>query len=764
MMELLAPAGDMETAKTALHAGADACYIGGEMSARAYAKNFTKEDIAEILEYAHLRGRKIYVAVNTMILQSELQTALTYLDFLYASGADGVIVADIGLAASAHALYPNLPLHASTQMGVLDALGAAFVKKLGCTRVVAARESTFDELREMADTGIEVEAFCHGALCSGISGMCLMSSFLGGRSGNRGKCAQPCRMTYELLGGKAYHLSTADLCTIGFLEKFRDAGVRSLKIEGRMKRREYVAVTVDAYRRALDALEEGCFDTEGAVYELKKIYNRGGFTEGFYLGNRDVTYPLRQNHMGVPIGKIARITAKGKALLLTDKVLQKGDGLEFMGEESHGGLNIAFADRVKGGYSIPVTAQTRPGDTIFRTTDIEQLNAALEIAERDEFHIPVRAELCLAEGERARLTLFAEELSIEAEGAVCEPANHPLNPEKVKEWLEKTGGTVFEIESRMEFKGNPFIRSADVNALRREGLAKLKAQILQKRSPYQTVYGPALPDVSREPEAYLAVQVKTIEQAAAAWQGGADRVYFAPEHCDGRLFEQLTAAKQGQLYLVLPPYWSREDRQALEVLLASGGEVFDGIVAANVGQAEFAAVRGIPFVSDYWQNIANRASAGVLSGLGAKSLCGSAELNLRDWSGLAGAAEEATVYGFLPLMNLRHCPVKKMGKCGECGKAALRDRYGYEFRLARAGIEDCLVQVLNSVPMAMTDLPALSNAGITALRLVFAFESDEMVKNVTQAYKRAFEAGKKAYIDDIIKNNTNTGHFLRGIT
>ncbi|MBS5645692.1 MAG: U32 family peptidase, partial [Clostridiales bacterium] len=236
MMEVLAPAGDMEIAKLAFRAGADACYIGGEFSARAYARNFSREEIREILRYAHQFDKKIYVAVNTMVLEREMESALSYLGFLYEAGADAVIVADMGLAAAAHALYPALPLHASTQMGVEDARGAAFARKLGCCRVVPARETPLDVLREIADTGIEVEAFCHGALCSGISGMCLLSSFIGGRSGNRGRCAQPCRMAYTLLGEKAYHLSTADLCAIGLLGELRRVGVSSLKIEGRMKR------------------------------------------------------------------------------------------------------------------------------------------------------------------------------------------------------------------------------------------------------------------------------------------------------------------------------------------------------------------------------------------------------------------------------------------------------------------------------------------------------------------------------------------------
>ena len=763
-MEVLAPAGDMEIAKLAFRAGADACYIGGEFSARAYARNFSREEIREILRYAHQFDKKIYVAVNTMVLEREMESALSYLGFLYEAGADAVIVADMGLAAAAHALYPALPLHASTQMGVEDARGAAFARKLGCCRVVPARETPLDVLREIADTGIEVEAFCHGALCSGISGMCLLSSFIGGRSGNRGRCAQPCRMAYTLLGEKAYHLSTADLCAIGLLGELRRVGVSSLKIEGRMKRREYVAITVDAYRRAVDALEEGReFDTEAAVLAMQKVYNRGGFTQGYLKGGRDVTYPARQNHMGVYVGRLEKAAGR-RGFVRTVETLQKGDGLEFMGRSSHGGLTIGFADPTPGGWQIPLPAGAKAGDRVFRTTDARQMEEAGQIGER-ELKIPVNMQLWLAEGEPARLVLSAREQEAEAAGAVCQQAQKPMEGGRIREILQKTGGTSFALKTcQIHWVGNPFLRVAELNALRREGLAALEEKIAEAGRPYLPEPGTRQESEARPaPWNGIAAQVKTPGQARAAWENGAGRVYFAPEEYTESALQTIGREKRGEVYLVLPPFWSRADRKRLNELLPWLREHMDGWVCANPGQVEFARETGMPFVCDYWMNTANRESASALFRAGAAGITASTELDQAMLREMDGAAAEAVVYGRLPLMNLRHCPLKKQGNCGKCGHAVLEDRAGYAFPLERAGIADCLLQVCNSVPLWIGDLPALRAAGIRSLRLVFTREDAETAGRVTRAFSSAWRAGQKVQGDGIIKETTTTGHFRRGI-
>lgn len=300
-MELLAPAGDWDSLLAAVNNGADAVYLGGSrFSARAYAANFERDRLEEAVEFAHLRGVKIYVTVNTLIKDAEMAEALDFLHFLHQIGVDAVIIQDVGLLELVRRYLPGLPLHASTQMTVHNPAGALYLAAKGIRRIVLARELTLEEIKEIkAKSGVEVEVFVHGALCICYSGQCLLSSLIGARSGNRGRCAQPCRLEYRLLaGGKEvkveagrHLLSPADLMALPLLPRLQAAGVDVLKIEGRMKSPEYVATVTRVYRRALDRLAAGQFTySREDVLELARIFSRG-FTSGYLEGNqgRDMT-------------------------------------------------------------------------------------------------------------------------------------------------------------------------------------------------------------------------------------------------------------------------------------------------------------------------------------------------------------------------------------------------------------------------------------------------------------------------------------------
>ncbi|MBQ3302980.1 MAG: U32 family peptidase, partial [Clostridia bacterium] len=305
-VELLAPAGDENALVAAVQNGADAVYLGtGAFNARRNAANFDGDALDRAVAYCHARGVKVHVTLNTLVTPGELSALDGAIDAIARSGADAVIVQDFGAARAVKQRAPGLQLHASTQMAVHNRQGVAFLAQHGFDRAVLARELTFGEMAECAKQGIEIETFVHGALCVACSGQCLMSSLVGGRSGNRGLCAQPCRLPWRLDGHEGYLLSTRDLCGLADLARLRDAGVASLKIEGRMKRSEYVAVTVAAYRRALDALFEGrTVDLEAERAELLQMFNRGGFTRGYGPGvaEADLMYPERPNHIGVAVG------------------------------------------------------------------------------------------------------------------------------------------------------------------------------------------------------------------------------------------------------------------------------------------------------------------------------------------------------------------------------------------------------------------------------------------------------------------------------
>ena len=322
-VELLAPAGDFDALVAAVQNGADAVYLGAQcLNARAGAGNFDREGLRRAVDYAHERGARVHVTVNTLIKDGEEGQLYDVADEIAYAGADAAIVQDLGAAALLKAVLPSLPLHASTQMAIHNRQGAAFAREAGFDRVVLAREMSYAEIAECAREGIELEAFVHGALCVSCSGQCLFSSLIGGRSGNRGRCAQPCRLPYRLEGavkGGGYLLSTKDLMSLDHLAELCESGVTSLKIEGRLKRREYVAEVTRVYREALDLLESyGEYEPDGDAREaLLQIFNRGGFTQGYGPGliDRGLMSPGKPNHAGFPVGEL---TAPGKIRLTRD--------------------------------------------------------------------------------------------------------------------------------------------------------------------------------------------------------------------------------------------------------------------------------------------------------------------------------------------------------------------------------------------------------------------------------------------------------------
>lgn len=475
--ELLAPAGDAEIAKLALRAGADAVYIGGKWSARAYAKNATEEELESLLAYAHIKGKKVYVALNTMLFERELEGALSYAGFLYDAGADAVIAADLGFMRLARREYPALPLHASTQAGVQEAGGAAFFAALGCRRVIAARETSFAGLREMCAAGVEVEAFCHGAMCSGVSGVCLMSGMIGGRSGNRGRCAQPCRKKYLLGESLAYHLSMKDLCTLGVLRDLMDTGVCALKIEGRMKSAAYVAGTVDAYRRGMDAVFSGAaFDPEAEAEQLKRLFNRGGFSRGYYPGAGDMTYTLRPDHLGVYVGRVEKVE-KGRATVAAKEEVRAGDGLEAGGA----GFSVKSVERRGEKLLLEAPPGVKAGDAVYLRSD-SALTWRLAEAFAEE-GVPLRMVLAAEAEKETILTLSARGIQVRVTSAATEPSKKPISAARVEENLKKTGGTLFYAEScKAELTGAPFLADSYVNALRREGIRALTEALSGRRS------------------------------------------------------------------------------------------------------------------------------------------------------------------------------------------------------------------------------------------------------------------------------------------
>lgn len=405
--EVLAPAGSIEGLKAALYAGADAVYTGGRMfGARAYANNLSDEELSECIDYCHLHNKKLYLTTNTLMKQSEIYQLADWLVPFYEQGLDAVIVQDFGAFAFLKREFPNLDLHASTQMSVHSVQSAALLEKLGASRVVPAREISLEEIAAIRqNTSLEIECFVHGALCYCYSGQCLMSSMIGGRSGNRGRCAQPCRLPYVYEGKEQFWLSPKDICTLQILPEVLEAGVDSLKIEGRMKRTEYAAGVAAMYRKYVDLYrkngKEGYHVEKKDIQDLMDLYNRGGFSTGYYQRYHGVSMMSmkRQNHYGTEGAMLLEQRKGGQLTFKALENLQKGDMLE----------SATVAEDVKKGriFSIKVrdAGRLQKGGIWNRTYNAKLMEGLKEKYIGKILYEKIKGKLMIFKGKPAILTV-----------------------------------------------------------------------------------------------------------------------------------------------------------------------------------------------------------------------------------------------------------------------------------------------------------------------------------------------------------------------
>lgn len=506
-IELLAPAGNMNGLKSAISAGADAVYIGGyAYSARGYAENFSNEEIIEAINYAHLYGVKIYVTVNTLVYDDEVETFINYIDFLHTHNVDAIIIQDLGMFDLIRKMYPNLEIHASTQMHIHNVEGAKFAKKYGMKRVVLARETSIEMIREIKkNVDIDLEVFCHGALCVSYSGQCLMSSLIGGRSGNRGVCAGTCRLPYDLVDNHLnkinrdkYLLSMKDLNTVKYIGELIKSGVTSLKIEGRMKREEYIYLVVSIYRKAIDS-----FYSKGRVLlddndllNLKKIYNRM-FTKGFLFNeeNKNVINQFRPNHQGIKIGEVIKMKENFVFIKLSENI-KKGDGIRFINKREDVGLQLNYIyknnklvnDAQKGEIvSIKIKNKLSIGDTVLKTTDIVQLNNIKESLKLNLRKVKINCSF-IAKKNKPMVIILSDlknKVELKSDSIVTIAKTSPISYEQVYRQINKLGNTIYEIEKlEIDIDNNVFISIKDLNELRRKAIKELD-ELRKYKIPYK---------------------------------------------------------------------------------------------------------------------------------------------------------------------------------------------------------------------------------------------------------------------------------------
>lgn len=496
-IEVLAPAGSLEICKAVIRAGADAVYLGGDMfGARAYAGNLNREEMLEALDYAHLRDAKIYLTVNTLLKEDEINERLIdYIKPYYEAGLDAVIVQDLGVFNVIKSYFPDLNIHASTQMTVTGSNGARILKDMGASRIVTARELTSSEIRQIHDNvDIEIEAFVHGALCYCYSGQCLLSSMNGNRSGNRGRCAQSCRMMYDVYNrerqvnktGECYPISPKDMCALYVLPDVIDAGVYSLKIEGRMKNVTYAAGVTDIYRKYVDMyLEKGRSGYEvdrQDIENLMDIYNRGGFTDGYFTGKkgRDMMWVERPNHMGTKALQVIS-NVNGKVTFKALRDIYPQDVFEIDSDNS-----FSSGGRYRSGdtfiVNLPKKYPLSKNRVLFRTRNNNITRyVAQEFADNNKNGCkPVDMKLYVSPGEPLKLNVKALGMEAVVTGPVVDVAeNAAAKEDDVRERLKKLGNTDF-VPGKIEvvISGNCFLPVAWINDIRRHGIDSVKSMIL----------------------------------------------------------------------------------------------------------------------------------------------------------------------------------------------------------------------------------------------------------------------------------------------
>lgn len=727
--ELLAPAGNMESLKIAIEAGCDAVYLGGHMfGARSFALNFSNEEIKEAVKYAHLYGVKIYITVNTLVYEDEVETFMNYIDFLYRANVDAVIIQDLGMLDLVRQTYPLLEVHASTQMHIHNLEGVKLIEKLGVKRAVLARETDIDLIKEIKkNTNIELEIFVHGALCISYSGQCLISSLIGGRSGNRGSCAGSCRQKYDLIvdqkkiNKEEYLLSTKDLNTLEHLGELIESGVESFKIEGRMKRPEYVYLVVKLYRKAID---EYCKNkkiqmNENDILELKKIFNRE-FTKGFLFHEKetDLMNQKRPNHMGIPIGKVIDYR-KGVVTIQLYSRLQNGDGIRILGKNDSGTIVTKILQNKKqkkqvekGIIEIPYKESVQIGNTVLKTTDKKQLEEINKIFSNKNRKVPITLELELIKNQKPKIRLFDGKNKIEIIGDnnVEAAIKTPLSLERIQEKISKFGDSVYQV-TKMDIKKDPeiFISIKELNELRRKAIVTLNEKRCYSYPYKKCGYQREVPDfpVEKVKTALICSEnhYKTVEKENLKY------IYVENEE----LF-QIHKTKTCVIQKLPRVLHHIKPNQNL-VLVGELGSIF-----------------AYPQVFTDWSlNVVNSYSAAFLFSLGVKKVTLSYELDEKRMQLLITAYKkryhahpnlELIIYGNEEVMISKFHLLKQFHITNKIGY--LKDRFSNLYPIYE---ESNFMKIYSPKPRKMFSIDYY-DLGINSLRYQFLEESEEQIKKV----------------------------------
>lgn len=826
-VEILAPAGSYESMRAAMNAGCDAVYIGGSrFGARAYADNPDEDTLLKAIDEAHIRGKKLYLTVNTLVKEEEMQEFLyDFLEKYYLAGLDAVIVQDVGVMRFIHRHFPKLPIHASTQATVMMPEGARLLKSTGVTRLVAARELSLEEIKYIRDnTDMEIEAFVHGALCYCYSGQCLLSSMIGGRSGNRGRCAQPCRMPYRFYSGGEmvssvdvpYLLSPKDINTIAIIPDLIESGVNSFKIEGRMKGPEYAAGVTSIYRKYVDLyLEKGkeefyrhleSFEYKNDMTSLMDLYNRGGFSRGYggtYHG-RSMMSMARPNHGGVLVGEVMEYE-KGYAYIRLDEDINAQDVLEIRDYGNRpvyeftvkdaisaegllkartGRMPARFGARKSGGYP-----DIRNGYGVYRTRNNKLLNDIRKKYMDTDIKREITGFLYARQGERLSLTLSMDEHSVTAYHNPVEAAkNQPMTRDRLAASVDKLGDTPYSFkELAVEADDNIFVPVSWLNEIRRDAAAMLtdavtgacrrtEKDLVPKDSALNGMCIASAGD-NTALQIVINAAVSTAEQFETALRfSGVSSIYadyelFKPDELVHMAGE--TAASGKAYYVVLPHICRQATYKRLEKdlsMLAKRDDV-RGFIIKNLEEAELLlkALDSAGIKKELRLNhnmyVFNREAKQFWREKGICHFTAPLELNEKELKTLGLQDCELVAYGFLPVMVSVQCLYDNTKGCGKCRMDAsdapyLTDRLGMRFYV-RAHCGSCNNIIYNGQRLSLLgQAEKIMRLRPEAIRLDFTFEGPKEAETVLKAFEDAFIYGRNASLEF---ENITTGHFKRGV-
>lgn len=788
-VELLSPVGSMDSMISALNNGCDAIYLGGkDFNARQSANNFTNQELNYIIDYCHLRGVKVNLTLNILYKENEIQNVLNFISEVYSYGIDAIIIQDIGIFNLIKSNFKNIALHASTQMTIHNIEGVKFLQELGFNRVVLSRELTLKEIENITkSTDIEIEAFVHGAICVSYSGRCLMSSLIGERSGNRGRCAQPCRMEYKLIKNDKiyandYLLSPKDTSTINIIDKLVTSGIHTFKIEGRMKSPEYVASVTSNYRKYIDKVNSNTFYKveDNDIKELTQIFNRGGSSiTGYYekWSNKSMISSSPKSS-GLQIGIVESYNKKTKkcTIKLNEPVIG-GDGIEIWTRtKPHCGTNISKQAGVGDLINITISGNINKGDLVFRSFDKALDNKLKKLYSKDTRKQEIKVNVIAKIGMPLTLKLLINNIEIIEKGYIIEEAkNSSVTEDILIEKLSKTGDTPFYfIFESVDIDNNIYIPVSEINRLRRKSTDVLQSKIIEsfKREKISVKYNPTI-NISNSQ--YLTALVQNKEQFDACIDTGyLKRIYI--ELTENNLkeldyFIDISHKNNTEIFIAL--LWIFREPMAkdfynmLNILEQSN---IDGYLLRNYINLN----TNKKIIADYTFNIFNNASIEKLLTLFNKVTL-SPELNLSELKTLSSKNTEILVYGKLPLMTTHQCPVGLyVGNKGNnrfckmknnCDNFYLKDRMGTCFPI-KNDCFNCVTTIINKSPLFILnkhkDINKLSTENF---RISFVDENKEEIKNIITSYKKALIDKEQFNIKNSPFNNLDytNGHFFRGV-